>query len=186
MLSSSATESVAGASIFLPPLYDIVWSAVPFGLILLFFFVWVMPRFRKILDDRSELIEGGIAKAEAAQAEATSQLAEYNTLLADARAEASSIREQARADGAAILADLKEQAQAEATRIAHAAQLQIQAERDAALVSLRTEVGSLAIDLASGVIGESLADDKRATSLVDRFLADLDSDSAASSKAAKK
>ena len=51
---------------------------------------------------------------------------------------------------------------------------QIEAERQAALVSLRSEVGSLAIDLASGVMGESLADDKKATALVDRFLADLE------------
>jgi len=49
------------------------------------------------------------------------------------------------------------------------------------VVSLRKEVGSLAIDLASGVVGESLSDDKKASALVDRFLADLE----ASEKAAK-
>ena len=52
--------------------------------------------------------------------------------------------------------------------------MQIDAERAAALVSLRSEVGSLALDLASGVIGESLNDDKRSSALVDRFLADLE------------
>ncbi|NLA65492.1 MAG: F0F1 ATP synthase subunit B, partial [Leucobacter sp.] len=41
-------------------------------------------------------------------------------------------------------------------------------------------VGSLAIDLASGVVGEQLADDQKASALVDRFLADLE----ASEKAA--
>ena len=56
------------------------------------------------------------------------------------------------------------------------AQAQIEAERQSALVSLRSEVGSLAIDLASGVIGESLADDKKAAGIVDRFLADLEAD----------
>jgi len=178
MQSNSAMETVAGVAIFLPPLYDIVWSAIPFALILLFFFVWVMPKFRKILDERSELIEGGIAKAEAAQAEASSQLDQYTELLSDARGEAAKIREQARADGAAILAEMKEQAQADASRIALAAKAQIEAEREAAIISLRAEVGTLALDLASGVIGESLSDDKRATSLVDRFLADLENDSA--------
>jgi len=176
MQSNLAVETVAGVAIFLPPLYDIVWSAIPFALILLFFFVWVMPKFRKILDERSELIEGGIAKAEAAQAEASSQLDQYTEMLSEARGEASQIREQARADGAAILAELKEQAQADVARIALSAKAQIEAERQAAIVSLRAEVGSLAIDLASGVIGESLSDDKRATNLVDRFLADLEND----------
>ena len=98
---------------------------------------------------------------------------------------AAKIREQARAEGNAILAELKEAAQVEAARVTATAQQQIEAERQAALVSLRAEVGSLALDLASGVIGESLADDKRATALVDRFLAELENDTASTKKAAK-
>ena len=169
----------------LPAWYDIVYSLIPFILVLLLFWRVVMPRMQKTLDERAALIEGGIEKAESAQAEAKAALEEYNKLLAEARAEAATIREKARAEGGVILAELKEQAQAEAARVTATAQQQIEAERQAALVSLRAEVGTLALDLASGVIGESLTDDKRATSLVDRFLADLESDSAASTKAAK-
>jgi len=168
----------------LPAWYDIVYSLIPFILVLLLFWRVVLPRMQKTLDERAALIEGGIAKAESAQAEAQAALEQYNALLAEGRAEAAKIREQARAEGAAILAELKESAQAEAARITANAQLQIEAERQAALVSLRAEVGSLALDLASGVIGESLADDKRASALVDRFLAELESD-AGSTKAAK-
>ena len=84
------------------------------------------------------------------------------------------IRDQAREDGKRILAELREQAQGEAARITAQAQAQIQSERDSALQSLRAEVGTLALDLASGVIGEHLNDDKNAAALVDRFLADLE------------
>ena len=35
---------------------------------------------------------------------------------------------------------------------------------------------SLALDLASGVIGETLSGDKKAAAVVDRFLADLEAD----------
>ena len=69
----------------------------------------------------------------------------------------------------------------EAARIAQNAQTQIEAERQSAVVTLRKEVGSLAIDLASGVVGEQLSDDAKASAMVDRFLADLE----ASEKAAK-
>ena len=169
----------------IPAWYDIVYSLIPFILVLLLFWRVVLPRMQRVLDERAALIEGGIEKAESAQAEAKAALEEYNKLLAEGRAEAAKIREQARAEGGVILAELKEQAQAEAARITATAQQQIEAERQAALVSLRAEVGSLALDLASGVIGESLSDDKRATSLVDRFLADLENDSARSTKAAK-
>jgi F-type H+-transporting ATPase subunit b len=160
----------------IPAIYDIVWSLVPFAIILFLFWRVVLPAMQKTLDARAELIEGGIKKAENAQAEADAALEEYKKQLADARAEAAKIREQARLDGTSILNELKEQAQTESARIVASAQAQIEAERQSALVSLRSEVGSLAIDLASGVIGESLADDKKAAGIVDRFLADLEAD----------
>lgn len=158
----------------LPEFYDILWSAVCFAVILVFFWKYVLPRVTTTLDARAEEIEGGIKKAERAQAEAAAALDKYNEQLAEARAEAGRIREAARADGVKILNDLKAQAQVEAARITANAQATIEAERQSALVSLRTEVGSLAIDLASGVIGESLTDDARSQALVDRFLADLE------------
>ena len=160
----------------IPASYDILWSAVCFAIILIVFLWKVLPSINKTLDARAEQIEGGIQKAENAQAEATAALEEYKKQLADARAEAARIREQARADGNAIIAELKEQATVEAARVTASAKASIEAERQSALVSLRAEVGSLAIDLASGVIGQSLSDDKKASALVDQFLADLESD----------
>ena len=58
-----------------------------------------------------------------------------------------------------IVAEAKDAAPAEAARITATAHAQIEAERQTALVSLRSEVGTLALDLAGGVIGESLSDD---------------------------
>ena len=159
----------------IPEFYDILWSGVIFVALLLVVRFFVVPRMYTALDARKDAIEGGLKRAEEAQAEAAATKGEYEAQLNEARAEAARIREQARKDGAAILAELKEQAQAEANRITANAQVQIEAERAAALVSLRAEVGTLALDLASGVIGEALNDDKKSTALVDRFLADLES-----------
>lgn len=158
----------------LPALPDLIWGAVCFIVLAFLFTRYVLPRMNTMLDERSAKIEGGIKKAEQAQAEAAAALAKYNDQLSEARAEAGRIREAARADGVKILNDLKAQAQTEAARITANAQSTIEAERQSALVSLRSEVGSLAIDLASGVIRESLADDRRAAAIVDRFLADLE------------
>lgn len=162
----------------IPAIPDLIWATVCF-VVLLVFFTWkVLPAVKKTLDARAELIEGGIKKAENAQAEADKALEEYKAQLAEARAEAARIREQARLDGTKIITELKEQASVEAARITASAQATIEAERQSALVSLRAEVGSLAIDLASGVIGESLTDDKKASAIVDRFLADLEASEA--------
>ncbi|MCU1544384.1 MAG: synthase subunit [Microbacteriaceae bacterium] len=178
MLNALAFAAAAGETTknpLIPEIYDIVWSIIPFVIILFLFWKVVLPAMRKTLDARAELIEGGIKKAENAQAEADAALEEYKKQLAEARAEAARIREQARIDGTAIITELKEQATVEAARVTASAKAQIEAERQSAIISLRSEVGTLAIDLASGVIGESLSDDKKASAVVDRFLAELES-----------
>ncbi|MBF4617138.1 F0F1 ATP synthase subunit B [Clavibacter sp. VKM Ac-2873] len=173
-----AAEGEKMPQILIPEIYDIVWSALVFVVLLVVVWKLVLPRVYTMLDARTEAIAGGIEKAERAQAEADAAKAELTAQLAEARVEAGRIREQARADATAIAAEIKEQATADAARITASAQQQIEAERQQAVVSLRSEVGSLAIDLASGVIGQSLTDDQRSTALVDRFLADLEASEA--------
>ncbi len=170
----------------LPAIYDIVWSIIPFALVLLLFWRIVLPRLQKTLDERSSAIEGGIAQAESAQAEAKEALEKYNALLAEARAEASDIRDKARSEGQVILAEMKENAQAEANRIAANASAQIEAERHQAVLSLRKEVGNLALDLASAVVQERLSEDAKAASVIDKLLADIDKEAAAAEKTAAK
>lgn len=164
----------------LPAIYDIIWSAVCFVVIL--FVVWrvALPRMSDLLDKRAAAIEGNIAKADEAQRKAEAALEEYTAQLADARREAGEIRDAAREDGKKIVSEAKEQATTDAARITASAHAQIEAERQSTLVALRGEVGTLALDLAGGVIGETLADDARAQSVVDRFLADLEASEKAS------
>jgi len=128
----------------------------------------------KTLEERHEAIEGGINRADEAQAEAQQLLEQYRAQLDDARHEASRMREEAREQGAAIIAEMRERAEAESRRIIDAAQAQIEADRQQALTSLRTEVGSLATELAGRIVGESLTDAARQGRMVDRFLADLE------------
>ena len=180
-LVAYAAEEGAAHNPLIPAWYDIIWSAVCFVIIL--FVVWkvALPKMKTLLDERAAAIEGNIAKADEAQRQAEAALAEYTAQLAEARKEAGEIRDAAREDGKKIVAEAKETAAAEAARLTATAHTQIEAERQSALVSLRSEVGTLALDLAGGVIGETLSDDAKAKAVVDRFLADLE----ASEKAAQ-
>ncbi len=134
----------------------------------------LMPRITKTLAERTELIEGGLARSDEAQAEAKQLLDQYREQLAGARHEAARLREEAREQGAQIIAEMRQQAEAEARRITEAAQSQVQAERQQALTALRTEVGTLATELASRIVGESLIDEARQSRMVDRFLDELE------------
>ncbi|MBX3092776.1 MAG: F0F1 ATP synthase subunit B [Cryobacterium sp.] len=178
-----AAAEEPGHSILLPELPDLIWGTVAFVVVLVVIIRLVLPNINKALDARRDAIEGGIQRAEKAQAEAQANKEQFEEALKEARTEAAAIREQARADGVRILGELKEQAQAEVARINAAALATIEVERQNALNSLRSEVGTLALSLASGVIGASLEDDKKSAAIVDRFLADLEADS--STKAGK-
>lgn len=181
LLSASAagTQVLAaeeGQNPFLPASYDIFWSLVCIVIIGLYFYKKLLPTVTKMLDERSAKIEGGIARAEQVQAEADAALAEHRRELEEARQEAARIRERAQEEGVQILAESRVRAQAEADRIVQNAQRQLEAERQHAIVSLRSEVGTLATDLASRIVGESLLDDARRTRVIDRFLEELDAE----------
>jgi F-type H+-transporting ATPase subunit b len=153
---------------------ELIFGAIAFAILYWVVAKKVVPRLEAMYVERAAAIEGQIEEADKANAEAAEVLEQYKAQLAESRAEASRIREEARAEGAQILAELKAQAQAEATRITQSAQAQISAERQQAVISLRAEVGTLATDLASRVVGESLEDEARQRRTVERFLADLE------------
>lgn len=161
-----------------PATPELIVGIIAFVLLFLFLSAKVFPMFEKAYAARTEAIEGGIAKAEKAQAEAAQALAQYRQQLAGAREEAGRIRTEAQAQRAAIVAEARDEARAEAQRITESATAQIASERQQALTELRREVGGLAVQLASRIVGESLEDDARQSRVVERFLEGLEQTSA--------
>jgi F-type H+-transporting ATPase subunit b len=159
----------------LPYLPELIFGLIAFGIIYYVVQSKVVPNLEKAYADRTAAIEGGMHKAEEAQAQAQAALEQYQAQLTEARAEASTIREEAKAQGARIVAEMREQAAAEAARITETAHKQIEAERQQALVSLRGEVGRISTELASRIVGESLHEETRQKGIVERFLAELES-----------
>lgn len=170
----TTTILAASSNPLVPNGWEMLITTIGFALLLFAAIKWIVPMFERTYAERTEAIEGGLAKAEAAQAEADKARDEYNQQLESARLEAQKIREEARAEGEKILADFKDRANVESARITENAHTAIAAERSAAVASLRNEVGTLAIQLSSKIVGESLSDDDRSRRVVDRFLADLE------------
>jgi F-type H+-transporting ATPase subunit b len=179
-LFASATTVVQAASgeaeklPILPHFGELIFGLIAIAILYVIVQKKVVPNLEKAYADRTAAIEGGMHKAEEAQAQAQAALEQYQAQLSEARAEATRIREEAREQGAAIVAEMRGQAQSEAARITESAKKQISAERQQAVVSLRSEVGRLSTDLASRIVGESLHDETRQRGIVDRFLAELE------------
>ena len=157
-----------------PHTAELIVGAVAFTLLFLVLRSRVVPMFEKAFAARTEAIQGGMERAEKAQLEAQRALVQYNDQLSKAREEAQTLREEARVQGSAIVEELRAKAQEEAARITTAAHASIEAERQQAVTSLRNEVGTLAVELASKIVGEALEDQARQSRIVDRFLDDLE------------
>ena len=160
----------------MPHWAELVVGLVAFTLLFLFLRAKVFPIFEKVYAERHDAIEGGMARAKQAEEEAKETLAQYREQLADARHEAARLREEAREQGVTIITEMREQAQAEARRVTENAHQQLEADKQQAINQLRASVGTLATDLASRIVGESLEDDARQRRVVDRFLDDLESE----------
>lgn len=158
----------------IPQIYDIVYSIVALIVVFWVFWKYVLPKYQKVMQERTELIEGGIAKAEKAQAEANHQLAEYQAQLQQATDEAKQIREEAVANGKKLIAQMKATGQAESDRIIANATKQLESEKQQILNELRVEVGTTAANLAEKIVGEALVKDVKKAGTVDDFLKDLD------------
>jgi F-type H+-transporting ATPase subunit b len=166
--------AAASQNPLVPTATELIIGAISFLIVFGFLARVALPRIQQTLRERTDRIEGGLERSEEAEAEAARVLEQYRQQLADARHEAARLREEAKEQGAQIIAEMREQAQAEARRLTDAANAQIDAERQQALTSLRAEVGALATELAGRIVGESLQDEARQSRVVDRFLEDLD------------
>lgn len=168
----------SGTDALIPYLPELIFGLIAIGIVYYVASKFFVPAMEKAYAERRDAIEGGMARAEEAEAEARAAQQKYESQLAEARAEANAIREKAREEGDAIRAEKRQQADVEAARVLETAQKQIASERQQAQVQLRGEVGRLSTDLAGRIVGESLTDETRQKGLVDRFLSELESGSA--------
>lgn len=176
ILAAAADEAADhGPAVLGVPWGELVIGIICFAVLVLVLGKYAWPMFEKAYAARTEAIEGGIAKAEQAQADAAAALEQYQQQLAGAREEAAKIREDARAQAQAIKDDMLTSARAESERIAAAGRAQLDSQRAQIVAELRGDLGRLSVDLAGKVVGESLEDEALRRRTVERFLADLES-----------
>ncbi|NIH82779.1 F0F1 ATP synthase subunit B [Amycolatopsis viridis] len=157
-----------------PHLAELALGLVAFLVLLYVLARFVVPRFEALFAARADKIEGGIEKADQAQAAAAEVLERFRAQLADARAEAARIREEARAEGERERAALRAEAQAESGRMIARGEAELAGQRSRIAAELRPELGRMAVELAERILGEPVADETRRRGSVDRFLAELD------------
>ena len=106
----------------LPHSYDLLWGTVSFVIIAVVLIMYALPRFTKVLDERTRRIEEGLALADKAKGDQADAELRAARLVEDARREAASIREDAQAQAKEIIAEARTAAAGEAGKAMDAAQ----------------------------------------------------------------
>lgn len=154
-----------------------------FIVIIVLIYRYVVPSLRKAMRRQQQVIGAQFAEAREAKEQAEAAEAKYQASIRDARAEAEQMRQSARAQGEQIRAELRAKAQEESDRIAERGRQQLAAERDSVVRELRAEMGTLAVELATRIVAESLTDETRRAATVERFIEELERKSAAADHA---
>jgi F-type H+-transporting ATPase subunit b len=141
-----------------PATNELIWGTIAFLILLFLMYRTVFPSVTKAFADRRANIEG--------------KLEQYRRRLRDAEDETQRILEEARSNAERVRRDLLAKAEADAGRELDRARQAIRSERDQAIRQLRNEVGTLAVELATRVVGDSL-DRDRQLRLVDQYIDDL-------------
>jgi F-type H+-transporting ATPase subunit b len=156
----------------LPAANELIWGTIAFLILLVVMYRTVWPSVDKAFKDRRDNIEGKLEEAERERDEADQLLERYRRRLRDAEDETQRILEEARANAERVRRDLLAKAETDAGRELERARQAIRSERDQAIRQLRGEVGTLAVELATRVVGDSL-DRERQLRLVDQYIDEL-------------
>ncbi|MBA3743104.1 hypothetical protein [Sporichthya sp.] len=154
---------------------------VGFALILIVLARWIVPLARKQMGAQQERIAKQLADSELAGQKLAEAQTSYDNAVTEARAEAEKLKADAREQNKAIVAEAAAAAQARADDITARAAEALEAERVSAVRSLQAEIATLAVELAEQQVLAALQNDAVQRRVTDRFLAELEGGSVASS-----
>ena len=154
---SAASQAVAeggkGGSNFLVPNGTFFFVLAIFLIVLAIIGTFVVPPILKVLRERDAMVAKTLAdnKKSAEQFEAAQ--ADYEEAMKEARVQASSFRDNARAEGRKVVEDARAGADQEVMSTLQLAAEQLKRERDAVELDLRANVGTMSATLASRILG---------------------------------
>jgi F-type H+-transporting ATPase subunit b len=173
LLATEATgDEASGLEIILPAAAELFYGAISFAIVFLLLSRLVFPRINKMLEERSEAIQGKLEDADKALAGANATKGEYEAKLQDARTEANSIIEEAKQQAEQVRAQLRSEAEAEAEAIRARARADAATEKERLISELKGQVGTLSVQLAGKIVEKEL-DSARHQGLVDQYIAEL-------------
>lgn len=153
VLASSQVAVAEGGNNFLVPNGTFFFVLAIFLVVLGIIGTFVVPPVTRVLRERDAMVAKTQADNKKSAEQFAAAQADYEEVLKEARVQASSYRDNARADGRKAVDDARAQAEQQVASTLQLAAEQLKRERDAVELDLRTNVGTMSATLASRILG---------------------------------
>jgi F-type H+-transporting ATPase subunit b len=153
----------------LPAWNEVIWGSLAFVVLLVGMWKWGIPAVKGMMETRENRIREDLERAESAKAESEQTLTAYQAQLAEARAEAGRIIDEARQDAERVRAEIIARAQQEADEVKTQGVADIEVQRERAFTELRGDVATISIELAERIVERNLDRDTQ-MQLVESFI----------------
>ncbi|NVN49474.1 F0F1 ATP synthase subunit B/delta [Mycolicibacterium hippocampi] len=146
------------------------------GFAIIGFLVWkyVVPLVRKMMHQQQEAVRVALEESKSAEEKLANADQMHAKALEDAKSDGAKVTDEARADSARIVEQLREQAATDAERIKAQGEQQVQLLRQQTIRGLRQNLGVESVQKAEDLVRNFVADPAAQSSIVDKFLDELD------------
>lgn len=160
-----ASRQVAeGGSNFLVPNGTFFFVLGIFLIVLGIISTFVIPPILKVLRERDAMVAKTVADNKKSTEQFEAAQADYEEAMKEARVQASSYRDNARAEGRKVVEDARARAEQQVMSTLQLAAEQLKRERDSVELDLRANVGTMSATLASRILGVEVEPVTAATS----------------------
>lgn len=160
--------------LFTPELGLIFWMFLSFAVLLFALWKFAWPVIINGLEGRADEINRGVEYAQNAKAQLDQAREEAEKYINDARRQQAEILREADRMKTQIIEEARGAAQIEAQKVMDAAKVSIEQSRKEAEQNFRNEVSAFAIEIATKVVRNNLANTEAQTTLVNSLLDELE------------
>ncbi|MGI9652490.1 F0F1 ATP synthase subunit B [Chryseobacterium sp. RLHN22] len=153
-----------------PSIGNIFWTAVVFLLLVVLLRSFAWKPILSAVKTREDNIQDALNQAKLAKKEMETLKSDNERIMREAKIERDAILKEAREIKDRIVAEAKEAAKSEGDKLIEAARQTINAEKNAAMADIKSQIGTLSVNIAESILKQKLDNTEAQNELVQNYL----------------
>ena len=147
-------------------------QVVNFAIVFAVLYIFALKPLKKLMDERSKTIQGGLDNAEKQKELLAVSKSEYDAVLAKAKKEANDMLQVVRKEGEELRSEMLEKSKSESDKVLSAGIAKFEEEKKRMLTEAKNEIVSIVMSATESVLGKAV-DQKVEAKLVEESLTEL-------------